>query len=131
MDRRRKNTILGLWSEDGKWCDDKESISAMAVAYFQNIYTTSSPSSIEQITRAIPIRITREMNEELIRPFTGEEVTMGLFGIAILKSSFKKKNSYFRMCILKTQFHDQYCQYCILSASFYIQKSQFDYEKNS
>ena len=72
---------MGLWSEDGRWCDDKESISATAIAYFQNIYTTSSPSSIEEITRAIPMRITREMNEELIKPFTVEEVIKALHQI--------------------------------------------------
>ena len=72
---------MGLWSEDGRWCDDKESISATVVAYFQNIYTTSSPSCIEEITTTISIRITREMNEELIKPFTGEEVTKALHQI--------------------------------------------------
>ena len=73
--------IMGLWSEDDKWCDDKESISTMALAYFQNIYTTTSPSCIEEITRAIPMRITREMNKELIRPFTREDVTKALHQI--------------------------------------------------
>ena len=73
-DRRRKNIILGLWNENGRWCDDKESITATAVAYFQNIYTTTSLSCIEEIIRVIPTQVTREMNEELTRPFTGEEV---------------------------------------------------------
>ena len=81
MNRRMKNTIMRLWSEDGRWCDDKESISTTAVAYFQNIYTTTSLSCIEEITRAIPMRITREMNEKLIRPYTGEEVIKALHQI--------------------------------------------------
>ena len=80
-DRRRKNIILGLWNENGRWCDDKESISATTVAYFQNIYTTTSPSCIKEITRAIPTQVTKEMNEELTRPFTGEEVIKALHQI--------------------------------------------------
>ena len=72
---------MGLWSEDGKSCDDKESILAMSVAYFQNIYTTTFPSCIEEIARAIPVQVTREMNEELTRPFTGEEVIKALHQI--------------------------------------------------
>ena len=72
---------MGLWSEDGRWCDDKESISTSTVAYFQNIYTTTSPSCIKEITRAIPMRITREMNKKLIRPYTGEEVIKALHQI--------------------------------------------------
>lgn len=72
---------MGLWSEDGKWCDDKESISAIAIAYFQNIYTTTSPSCIEEIIRVILMRVTSEMNEELTRPFTEEEVIKALHQI--------------------------------------------------
>ena len=81
LDRRRKNIILGLWNENDRWCDDKESISATTVAYFQNIYTTTSPSCIQEIIRAIPTQVTREMNEELTRPFTGEEVIKALHQI--------------------------------------------------
>lgn len=77
---------MGLWNEDGRWCDDKESISTTAVAYLQNIYTTTLPSCIEEVTKAIPIRIIREMNEELIRPFTGEEVTKALHQIRPTKA---------------------------------------------
>ena len=77
---------MRLWSDDGRLCNDKESISATTIAYFQNIYTTTSLSCIEEITRAIPMRITREMNEELIKPFTGEEVTKALHQIHSIKA---------------------------------------------
>ena len=33
-DRHKKNTILGLWNNEGKWCEDKDSIVATAVSYF-------------------------------------------------------------------------------------------------
>ena len=81
MDRRKKNAILGLWSDDGKWCEDKDSISAMSIAYFEKIYTTTSPSNIKEITKAIPMRVTSEMNEEFTRPFTREEVVKALHQI--------------------------------------------------
>ena len=53
-DRCMKNTILGLWNNEGKWCDDKDSIAATTVSYFQNIYTTTSPSNINEVTSVIP-----------------------------------------------------------------------------
>ena len=31
--RYKKNTILGLWNNEGKWCEDKDSIVATAVSY--------------------------------------------------------------------------------------------------
>ncbi|XP_023873870.2 uncharacterized protein LOC111986468 [Quercus suber] len=37
-ERRKKNTILGLWN-DGTWCDDRDSIASIAVDYF----TKSTP----------------------------------------------------------------------------------------
>ena len=46
FDKRKKNTILGLWNYEGKWCDDKGSILATTLAYFEKIYTTISPSGI-------------------------------------------------------------------------------------
>ncbi|XP_075636864.1 uncharacterized protein LOC142609123 [Castanea sativa] len=76
-DRRRKNTILGLWNDEGRWCDDKDSILTTALAYFEKIYTTS-PSGIQEITNAIPTRVIEEMNPELTKTFTSEEVTRAL-----------------------------------------------------
>lgn len=52
--RRKKNTILGLWNDEGRWCEDKDSILATAPAYFEKIYTTSSPYGIKEITNVIP-----------------------------------------------------------------------------
>ena len=60
------------------WCKDKDSIAAMTVGYFEKIYTTSSPSGIEEVTNVIPRRVTKEMNAELSRIFTGEEILKAL-----------------------------------------------------
>ena len=56
-------------------------------------------------------------------------MTMDLFGITILKNLFYLKIVTLECAFWKHNFYDQYCQYCILSSLFYIQKSQFDYEK--
>ena len=77
-DRRKKNTILGLWNNEGIWCDDKDSIAATVVSYFQNIYTTTSPSNINEVTSVIPTRVTEEMNANLSRIFTKDEVVRAL-----------------------------------------------------
>ena len=77
-ERRRKNTILGLWNDNGEWCESKESITAIAISYFENIYSTSFPTGIEEITNAVPRRVTEEMNAELTKVFTRDEVTKAL-----------------------------------------------------
>ena len=77
-DRRKQNTILGIWDEYGRWCGEKESIAQAAVAYFENIYSTTSPTRVEDVVVAIPTRVTEDMNESLTRVFTREEVVTAL-----------------------------------------------------
>ena len=77
-ERRKKNSILGLWNEDGVWCESKESITTTIIAYFEKIYTTSSPTGINEVTNAIPRRVTNEMNSKLTKTFTSEEVLKAL-----------------------------------------------------
>ena len=77
-DRRKQNTILGIWDEYGRWCGEKESIAQAAVAYFENIYSTASPTRVEDVVVAIPTRVTEDMNESLTRVFTREEVVTAL-----------------------------------------------------
>ena len=69
-DRRKQNTILGIWDDFGRWCEEKERIAQAAVAYFKNIYTTASPSRVEDVVAAIPSRVTEDMNESLSHVFT-------------------------------------------------------------
>ena len=75
---RRKNTIMGLWNDNGELCESKESITTTAISYFENIYSTSFPTGIDEITNVIPRRVTEEMNTELTKVFTRNEVTKAL-----------------------------------------------------
>ena len=77
-DRRKQNTILGIWDDFGRWCEEKERIAQAAVAYFENIYTTASPSWVEDVVAAIPARVTEDMDESLSHVFTREEVATAL-----------------------------------------------------
>ena len=77
-ERRKKNTIVGLGDENGIWCDNIESIVAVAVSYFEKLYTTSLPSCISEVTDTIPTRVTNKMNRTLIKEFTMEEVVAAL-----------------------------------------------------
>ena len=86
-ERRKQNTIVGIWDEQGRWCDDEESIAQAAISYFDNIYSSSHPSRIAEVTEAIPSMVIDEMNESLIREFTGDEVVVALKQIHPNKAS--------------------------------------------
>ena len=77
-ERRKKNTINGLWNENGLWCSDKESIAATAIAYFEEIYTTTHPVNVNEVTNLIPAKVTREMNNDLTHVVTMDEVKTAL-----------------------------------------------------
>ena len=69
---------MRIWDEHGRWCKEKESIAQVAVAYFENIYTTDYPTWVEEVVAAIPTRVLKDMNESLTRAFTREEVAIAL-----------------------------------------------------
>ena len=76
--RRKKNTISGIWDENGTWCETNESIATTAIAYFESLFTTSNPCRISEVTDTIATRVTDEMNQGLIAAFTKEEVVTAL-----------------------------------------------------
>ena len=76
-EKRKQNNIVGIWDEQGRWCDDEESIAQAAISYFDNIYSSSHPSQIEEVTDAIPSKVTDEINESLIREFTSRHGKTG------------------------------------------------------
>ena len=64
--RCKQNTILGLWDDHGRWCEEKDTIARAAVDYFENIYSTAFPTRVEDV-EAIPTKVSEDMNESLTR----------------------------------------------------------------
>ena len=85
-ERRRKNSILGLWNDDDCWCDDRDSIARTVVDYFTKIYISCSLNRIEEVINTIPTQVTDDMNAELTKTFTSEEVLRALHQIHPTKS---------------------------------------------
>ena len=54
--------------------------------YFTKIYTSCSPNRIEEVINTIPTRVTDDMNAELTKTFTSEEVLRALHQIHLTKS---------------------------------------------
>ena len=77
-ERRKQNTILGLWNNNGVWSDENESLVQVATSYFEALYTTSNLSNIEETTTAILTRVIEKMNTELAKDFTREEMVAAL-----------------------------------------------------
>ena len=85
-ERRRKNAIVGLWNDEGIWCDSKEDIVRTVLSYFEDIYSSSNPSRLEEVTNLIPTKVSEEMNHDLIKDFSAEEVRTALQQMHLTKA---------------------------------------------
>ena len=85
-ERRKQNTILGIWDKNGMWCEDQESIAKAAASYFEEIFSSSHPSQISTVIAPIPTLVSPEMNENLSKAFSSEEVVAALKQIHPSKS---------------------------------------------
>ena len=68
---------MGIWDCCGRWCKGRDDIAQAVIDYFNNIYALAS-SGIDEVIDAIPTRVTEEMNENLNKSFTREEVAIAL-----------------------------------------------------
>ncbi len=76
--RQRRNAIVGLRDSDCEWRTDPDQVQTMLTSYFQDIFLTSNPSSIDTVFQCVPTMITESMNESLSRPYTAQEVETAL-----------------------------------------------------
>ena len=82
----RRNQIDNLEDANGELCSDEEGISSILVDYYQQLFTSSNPSMVEEVVTHIPCTITNELNAELLADFTREEVAVALKQMEPLKA---------------------------------------------
>ncbi|XP_027086455.2 uncharacterized protein [Coffea arabica] len=75
MSRRKQNRINGLKRRSGEWCRNEGEIGEEIVDYFQQLFTTDSPTDFSAILEEIPQSITADMNRKLTRPVSDQEIS--------------------------------------------------------
>ena len=68
-DRRRKNTISCIMEKEGNWHDSIDGIVEYSSTYL---------TRISEVLDIIPTKVTKEMNQLLIKEFTREEIEVAL-----------------------------------------------------
>lgn len=86
--RRKMNWIHGLVDKQGTWQENKIIIQKIAVDHFCEMFTSIKPrvADMQRALDAIEPRVTPEINQALLQPFTAEEVTFSVFSMFPLKS---------------------------------------------
>lgn len=96
--------------------EEAEVIERRFCEHFTNLYTTTNPSrqQREAALKEMQRRITKEMNEELVRPFTEDEIKEALFQMCPTKAPepddfpavfFQKHWNSVGECVLTTCLH--------------------------
>ncbi|CAN6584292.1 unnamed protein product [Malus baccata var. baccata] len=81
MKRRSSNKIKGLEDAHGVWHSDPDGISKLAVDYFADIFKSSNPIQLEEITGCVQARISQEDNLMLTAPVSNIEIQVAAFQI--------------------------------------------------
>ena len=72
--RRIRNRIVGLHDTYGNGITEDEGVEKVAVNYFEDLFSTTSPSEFDSFLNEITSSITSQMNQRLLRTATEEEV---------------------------------------------------------
>jgi hypothetical protein len=80
-ERRRKNRITKLRTEDGGVVEEGEAMKEVATNYFLNLFSSSTGTRMNELLECIDRRVTPEMNVMLNKDFTNDEVKEALDSI--------------------------------------------------
>jgi hypothetical protein len=85
--RARRNKIKKLKDDDGVWQSVPSDMERMATSYFQELFTRDPPSlNPDMLLDMVQEKVTLQMNADLCRDFTDEEIGDALFQIGPLKA---------------------------------------------
>ncbi|GAA0159178.1 hypothetical protein LIER_38811 [Lithospermum erythrorhizon] len=86
MVRRRRNLLLGLNDSDRIWHEGGEEVERIVLDYVEGIFQANDACRPESVTPMVDRRVTNEVNSQLTRVITSEEVKRTVFDMPIDKS---------------------------------------------
>ena len=76
--RYNRNRIEELKNEVGVVCTNEEEISNILIDYYQQLFTTASPTRVEEVLRVVPFIIMEEQNAMLAAEFVKAKIDEAL-----------------------------------------------------
>jgi hypothetical protein len=84
--RRRANTIKLLKREDGSKCDQLPAIKGMVEHFYGELFTSEPCGATEVVLDSIQTKVTDDMNADLCKPYSDEEIKNALFQMGPTKA---------------------------------------------
>ncbi|KAL5581072.1 hypothetical protein UlMin_013514 [Ulmus minor] len=83
-----KNRMEGLFDSNEQWCTDEEGMTQIVDNYFQTLFASSSPYSVDlaRVLDMVEPRVTQDINTQLEKPFILADVKAAIFQMAPSKS---------------------------------------------
>ena len=80
------NTIRSLKKEGGGVVEREEELWPFISNYYKSLFMSSAGPLNNDLLQHVPKTVTSEMNEQLMKPFSGHEITHALNSIRDLKA---------------------------------------------
>ena len=77
--RRKNNNIKGLVDDNGIRHEDSNTMRSMVHNYFAHLFQTEPYEINDDVLNAVKLKVTPEMNQGLLAPFSCDEVKYALF----------------------------------------------------
>jgi hypothetical protein len=84
--RRKTNKIDMLVREDGSKCEVQGEIKGMIRNFYEDLFSSKTCTTPDVVLNTIPSKVTVEMNEDLCKPYTNEEIGAALFQMGPTKA---------------------------------------------
>ncbi|XP_037491748.1 uncharacterized protein LOC119369495 [Jatropha curcas] len=78
--RKKKNLISRLMNANGEWIEDRDALGSLLTDYFSGMFS-SSPGITDSVVDVMPACITDEMNNELLAPYSDDEIKSTVFSM--------------------------------------------------
>ena len=83
---RLKNRITKLRDDQGVWCEGTAYLNPLISNYFAGLFATKiDEPDLVLLNKVVP-RVTQAINDELMKPYTAEEVKKAVFSIGDMKA---------------------------------------------
>lgn len=84
--RRRTNRITKLKRDNGTDCEDPVEIKLTIMEFYAKLFSTEICPNMELVLNSIPRKVTDDMNSELCKPYSNDEIRRALFQMGPTKS---------------------------------------------
>jgi hypothetical protein len=84
--RRQRNKVKRLKDENGIWREGTAYLNPMISDYFSGLFSTEVYDTDPSLLQKVHPRVTANMNDTLLRPYTAEDVRKALFSIGDMKA---------------------------------------------